>query len=86
MYSSYRIVFDGAGSWSFGNHFARNVVIFAVDNSSSSHSDNRKNNFLILDEGDTFGINGSFGAPATISRKQANLGRTDICFKVIFDH
>ena len=34
-----------------------------VDNSSSSHSDNRKYNFIILGEGDTFGFNGSFGAP-----------------------
>ena len=27
------------GSWSFGNDFARNVAIFGVDNSSSSHAD-----------------------------------------------
>ena len=33
------------------------VIIFGVDNSSSSHADNLKH------EGDTFGINGSFGAP-----------------------
>ena len=38
-------------------------MIFGVDNSSSSHSDNRKNNFLKLDEGPNYGINGSFGAP-----------------------
>ena len=30
---------------------ARNVVIFDGDNSSSSHSDNLKNNFLVLGEG-----------------------------------
>ena len=29
-YSSYGIAFDGLGSWSFGNDFARNVVIFGV--------------------------------------------------------
>ena len=29
-------------------------------NSSSPHSDKRKNNFLILGKGPTFGINGSF--------------------------
>ena len=28
--------------------FAQNFVIFGVDNSSSSHADNRKNDFLIL--------------------------------------
>ena len=39
------------------------LVIIGVDNSSSSHSDNGKNNFLILGNGTTFGINGSFGSP-----------------------
>ena len=34
------IAFDGEVSWSFGNNFARNVVIFGADNSSSSHTDN----------------------------------------------
>ena len=29
-YSGYGIAFDGLGSWSFGNGFARNVVIFDV--------------------------------------------------------
>ena len=45
VYSEYRITFDSAGSWSFGNDFPRNVVIFGADNSSSSHADNRKNKF-----------------------------------------
>ena len=39
MYSSYGIAFDGKGSWSF-NAFARIVIIFGVDNNSSSHTDN----------------------------------------------
>ena len=43
--------------------FARNVIIFGVDDSSSSHADNHINNFLVLGEGPTFGINGSFGSP-----------------------
>ena len=60
--SRYGIAFDGKGSWSF-NVFARNVIIFGVGNSSSSHTEYLKNIFLILGEGDTFGINGSFGAP-----------------------
>ena len=51
VYSGYGIAFDGAGLWNFGNDFARNVVIFGVDSSSSSHADNRKNNFLLLGEG-----------------------------------
>ena len=49
MYIGYGIVFDEAGSWSFGNDFARNVVFFGVDNSSSSHAENCKNKFLVLE-------------------------------------
>ena len=45
------------------NSTARNVIIFGVDTSSSSHVDNRKNNFLILGLGPTLGISGSFGWP-----------------------
>ena len=63
MYSGYRIAFDGKGTWRFGDDYARNVVIFGVDNSSSSHTDNQKNKFLVLSEGDTSGVNGSFVAP-----------------------
>ena len=63
IYNGYGIAFDGNGTWSFGNGYARNVVIFGVDNNSSSfHTDNLKNNFLVLGEGDTFGINESPGA------------------------
>ena len=40
------------------------LISFSTDNSSSSYADDRKNNFLVLGEGDTFGINGSFRAPA----------------------
>ena len=29
-YTSYGTAFSGAGSWSFGNDFARNVVVFGV--------------------------------------------------------
>ena len=66
MYSGYGIAFDSAGSWGFDNVFAINVIIFSVDNSLSSHSDNRKNNFLILGEGPIFGINEKFGATFSI--------------------
>ena len=45
MYSGYGIAFDGADLWNFGNVFARNALIFGVDNTSSSHADNRKNIF-----------------------------------------
>ena len=40
-----------------GNGYTRNGVIFGVDNSSSSHTDNGKSNSLVLDGRDTLGIN-----------------------------
>ena len=45
VYSGYGATFDSACSWSFGNDFARNIIIFGIDNSLSSHSDNCKNIF-----------------------------------------
>ena len=60
VYNGCGLAFDSAGLWSFYNNTPRNVIIFGVDNSSSSHADNRKNSFLVLAEGLTFGINGSF--------------------------
>ena len=53
---------DGEDSWSFGDDFARNLVIFVIDNSSSFEIDNQKNNFLVLDEEQTDGINDITGA------------------------
>ena len=44
----------------FGDGSTRNVF-FVVDNSSSSHVDNCKNNFLVLGEGPTDDINGTIG-------------------------
>ena len=57
VYSGYGIVFNGLGSWSFDNYFFRNVMIFGVNNSSSSHADNCKNKILVLCEGPTYDIN-----------------------------
>ena len=62
-YSGYGIVFDGAAEWVFNNDYDRNVIIFCVENVSSSHTDNRENDFLVLVEGPTFSINGNFGSP-----------------------
>ena len=61
-YNGRGIAFDGEGSWSFGNDFARNVLIFGIDNNSSSHTDNQKNNLLVLGERPIDGINESTGA------------------------
>ena len=63
VYSSYRKTFNSTDWWSFDNGTVRNVIIFGVDNSSSSHADNHKSNFLILRLGPNFGINGRSGSP-----------------------
>ena len=44
VYSGYGMTFDSVGSWSFNNGIARNVTVFLSDNSSSSHTDNCRNN------------------------------------------
>ena len=62
-YSQYGVIIDSTGSWSFDYDFARNAITVGVDNSSSFHSDNCKNKFLILGECPTYGINGSFESP-----------------------
>ena len=43
-----RKAFNEEGSCSFGNEFGENVVFFVVDNTSSSHTDNQKNNFYYV--------------------------------------
>ena len=48
VHSGYRITFDYADEWSFDDGTAENVIISSVDNGSSSHSDNRKNTFLVF--------------------------------------
>ena len=60
LYSGYGIKFDSGGSWNFDNDTAINVIIFAVDSNSLAHVENRKNIFLILGLGPTYGINGKF--------------------------
>ena len=62
IYRAYEIEFDGAGTWNFSNNFSRNFVIFSVDDSSSSNTDNRKNNFLELGEGTNDDRNDSVSA------------------------
>ena len=39
VYSGYRIKFDNAGSWSFDNGSAKNIIISGIDNNSSSGSE-----------------------------------------------
>ena len=51
VYNGSGIPFNETGSWSFRNDFDRNNVIFAVDNSSASQTDNQKKKISVLGEG-----------------------------------
>ena len=55
-YSRYGIAFDRKGSYSIGDEVGRNVIIFGVDMSSSSHIDNKLKDILILGKGPTQGL------------------------------
>ena len=66
----------------FDNDFARNVIIFGVDDSSSSHSDNHKNNFLVLGEDPTFRVNGSPEKMFSINFSKAN---TKFCLSLWYN-
>ena len=59
VYRGLGIGFDELGSWSFVKDFARNVIIFGVDKSSSSHTADDKNCFFVLGKRP---IKGSIGA------------------------
>ena len=85
MCSCYGITLDRAESWSFDNNCARNVVIFGVDNNSSSHADNRKNNALVLGEVPTTGINGSFGSGDKKFSINFSKSKTKFCFSLHYN-
>ena len=57
VYSGYGITLNSGGPLSFENDTARNITIFGVNSSSSSHVDNHKNNFLVLGLAPTYEIN-----------------------------
>ena len=86
MYSGYQIAFDKAGWRNFADDNARNVIIFGADNSSSSHADNRKNNYLVLGEGPTYGINGSFGATDKKFNTNFSKAKTIFCLRLYYSH
>ena len=74
------------GERSFGNEFDSNVVTFGVTSSLSSHTDDCKNNFLMLDKGDTFRINRSFGEPGkyfciNFSKEKKNIAW--VCIRMV---
>ena len=82
VYSSYGIIFDGVGSLYIGNNFAKNVVAFGVDNSSSSHADNCKNNYFVLGPGPTYGINESFDSSEKKFIINFGKARTKLCLSL----
>ena len=55
-YSGYGIGFYRKGTFSFGNGFGKNIIIFGVDMSSSQHIDNKTKDILILGAGSTQGL------------------------------
>ena len=84
-YSGHGIAFDGKGSWGFGNDFSRNVVIFGVDNSSSSHFDKSKNNYLILGESPTSDINASFDSAEKTFSINFTKANTNFCSRLHYN-
>ena len=50
-YSGHGIGFDKKGTFSIGNGFGRNCIIFGVDMISSAHVHNMKIDILLLGEG-----------------------------------
>ena len=46
VYSVCRIAINGKGTLRFGNDYAKNVIIFGVDNNSSSHTDKLQEEFF----------------------------------------
>ena len=65
--------------------YARNVMIFEAGHSSSSHAHNLKNDFLILDEGDTFSIKESFGAPEKKFSINFSKANTKFCLSLHYN-
>ena len=72
----------GAGSWSFGNDDASNVMFFAGDNSSLSHTDICKDIFSVSWR--TLGINGTFGVPK--KRFSISFSKTNTIFCLILHY
>ena len=57
-YEGYGICFDGESSFTFGNKIdAKNVIIFGVNTSNSSHSTNKTQNIYVLGKDFVHGIN-----------------------------
>ena len=85
VYSGYGIILYSTVSWGFDNDTVRNVSTFGVDNSSSSHSGNCKNDVLILGEGSTYVINGSFESPEKKFNIDFTKANTKFCLNLHYN-
>lgn len=62
----------------------RNIIIFGVGNSSSSHTDTCKNNFLVLCGGPTDDINDNIGAEEKKFSIKFSKAMTKFCLSLPF--
>ena len=85
MSSGYGIAFDGKDKWSFGNDSAMNHIIFGVDNSSSSHTNNCKKIFFILGVVPIFGTNRSFGSQKKNFNINFSKAKTKLCLSLHYN-
>ena len=85
VYSGYGIMFDSAGPRRFGTEIARTSVSFGTDNSLSSHTNNDKNNFLVLGEAPTDDINGSVGTAETKLKINFGKAKTKFCLSLHYN-
>ena len=68
-------------SFSFGDGYARNYIIFVANLINSSHADNRTNNILVLGKNFTQEINGT----TIYAEKLYSINFTEINKKILFE-
>ena len=77
MGSGYGTQFDGSS-----NDFTKNVIIFGVDNNSSSYTDNCTKTFLVLSEGFFDAINCSVGTAEKKCSVKFSKAKTEFCLSL----
>ena len=85
-YSGYGIEFNMRSRFSLPNgEFGKHVFIFDVDNSSSVHSNNRKNNILLLGDRLTDGLDNTTITEEAIYSIKINESRNKICLSLHYN-
>ena len=84
-YYGRQLKFYGICLWVFVNSFARNDVIFGVNNSLSSHTENQTNKFLTRGEELTDGINGSTGSVENKINTNFSKAKSKFCLSLHYD-